>query len=187
MAAADVYKTKAISLKKDFRGNKRPQLRFGNRRTPAVAAAAGKGGGGKGPVGGLLYEHLEEDGLPQVGLWVKEGDALYAAVDHLTGEVEVGKHKESETACVEAVRVLGGEGAAGATDPLDTMSITLRFPRRPIIGDKFSSRHGQKGVLSILWPQEDMPFSESGISPDVIINPVRACFGAYLMRLGVDH
>lgn len=62
---------------------------------------------------------------------------------------------------------------------MQKIHIKFRIPRPPIVGDKFSSRHGQKGVISQKWPSIDMPFSESGIIrmrlfyflADVIINP----------------
>lgn len=66
------------------------------------------------------------------------------------------KHKTSETAIVDQVTIVGT-----ASKGLQRANIKTRLNRNPVIGDKFSSRHGQKGVLSVLWKDHDMPYCET--------------------------
>ena len=110
---------------------------------------------------------LDPDGLPPIGLFVQKGDAICAVYNTETGKTSLRFHDSSEPAYVDEVRILDGDPALG----VQRVNIKFRYNRNPVVGDKFSSRHGQKGVLSVLWPQVDMPFTASGITPDCIINP----------------
>lgn len=163
-----IYKTKKIDLEEGLRKS---------RSAKTVSRLFGFAPGGF--VDAKWKARLDEDGLPYVGQMVQEGDIIAAShsvsYDPASGELknrdgvtELHKYKDIETAFIDEVRVLGSEDGSA---PCHSISIKFRIPRSPVIGDKFSSRHGQKGVCSQKWPTIDMPFSESGIVPDVIINP----------------
>ncbi|QPG73218.1 hypothetical protein FOA43_000525 [Brettanomyces nanus] len=113
-------------------------------------------------------EKLDADGLPYVGTYMEESDPICAYYDDILGRTEIKKYHSSEPGYVDEVKLIGNENANAECQ---IMTIKFRLRRAPIIGDKFSSRHGQKGVCSRKWPQIDMPFTESGMQPDVIINP----------------
>ncbi|KAJ1331189.1 DNA-directed RNA polymerase I subunit RPA2 [Microdochium nivale] len=161
-----IYKTKKISLKDESR----------TKSAKSVSKMFGPAPGSV--VKAWTQTMIDDDGLPYVGRMVQEGDIIYAwhtvsqdfsgNLVNRDGVTHYERYKDSEQAFIDEVRLLGSEQG---NEPLQTISIKFRVPRSPIIGDKFSSRHGQKGVCSQKWPAIDMPFSESGMQPDVIINP----------------
>lgn len=99
---------------------------------------------------------------PFKGTMIKTNDVIVKYTHEDIGTKTI-KYEGAETGYVDTVRVFHNDTPC--------VTITLRISRNPSIGDKFCSRHGQKGVCSMLWPEIDMPFTEQGIKPDIIINP----------------
>ncbi|KAI0920779.1 DNA-directed RNA polymerase I subunit rpa2, variant 2 [Taiwanofungus camphoratus] len=160
-AYGTVYKSQTVDLKDAtgaIRSSASPTLHFG--LGPEIRT--------EGDRQHPCCHFVDNDGLPFVGARLSPGDPLVAYVDDTTGRTRFVKYKGDEIAYVDTVRILCGD--TGDTEP-QKVHITLRITRAPVIGDKFSSRHGQKGVCSQKWPAIDMPFSESGMQPDIIINP----------------
>uniref|UniRef100_A0A2K5S2M9 DNA-directed RNA polymerase n=1 Tax=Cebus imitator TaxID=2715852 RepID=A0A2K5S2M9_CEBIM len=115
-----------------------------------------------------VLQKLDDDGLPFIGAKLQYGDPYYSYLNLNTGESFVMYYKSKENCVVDNIKVCSNDTGSGK---FKCVCITMRVPRNPTIGDKFASRHGQKGILSRLWPVEDMPFTESGMVPDILFNP----------------
>ncbi len=133
----------------------------------------------RGYRGEQYYRFLEEDGTIALEAEVNGGDVL---VGRSSPPRFLEDYKEFElrgpTRRDTSVTIRPSERGT-VDDFIFTESIQgsqlvkarVRDERTPEVGDKFASRHGQKGVIGMVVPQEDMPFTQEGVVPDIIINP----------------
>lgn len=120
------------------------------------------------------YEHLDGGGIVAVGTHVHPGDILMAKTVTTT---ELGEGARRVLKRDKSTELRHDDGIVDAvlkvvkSDGTNMVKVKLRKTRTPMVGDKLSSRMGQKGVIGITLAQEDMPFTEDGIVPDIIVNP----------------
>jgi len=126
-----------------------------------------------GKDGELEYGFLDSDGIIKLGSKVYSDTILIGMVTpkvNQHGLIESYKDisilpKKGHVGIIDAVyRYTTQEGLLG-------VKIRISEGRQPIVGDKFGSRHGQKGTCGILMNEEDMPMTSEGLRPDLIINP----------------
>ncbi len=125
------------------------------------------------------YRSLEEDGIAYPEAEVRSGDVIigktspprfFATLDQLRVGVVARRDssisvRKGEEGWIDFVVVT--ESSSGNK----LVKVRLRQLRIPELGDKFSTRQGQKGVIGMIVPQEDMPFTASGIVPDILFSP----------------
>lgn len=112
------------------------------------------------------YEKLDVDGLVAPGTRVSGEDVLIGKVVTTPDGLKDASMtmRGTESGVVDRVILTTKDGYRYAR-------VRVRSARTPQMGDKFASRHGQKGTIGIMMSPEDMPFTADGITPDIIINP----------------
>ncbi|KAI6117972.1 beta and beta-prime subunits of DNA dependent RNA-polymerase [Pisolithus thermaeus] len=125
------------------------------------------------------YDIIQMDGLAGVGERVDPGDVYVnkqtptnANDNTFTGQAATVPYKNTPLTYKSPVAGYVDKVLVSDTENDQTLiKVLIRQTRRPELGDKFSSRHGQKGVCGLIVNQEDLPFNDQGISPDTIMNP----------------
>jgi DNA-directed RNA polymerase II subunit RPB2 len=123
------------------------------------------------------YDKLGPDGLAEPGSRVSPDDVLIgktvpcsiAGPDGVTSMIS----RRDDSICMRSVESGVVDMVMYSTDKEGNQyaKVRIRNLRIPQIGDKFASRHGQKGTVGMTYRMEDMPFTCEGISPDIIVNP----------------
>ncbi|XP_035705824.1 DNA-directed RNA polymerase I subunit RPA2 isoform X2 [Folsomia candida] len=120
------------------------------------------------PLDTEVANKLGPDGLPYIGVELDKGDPYFSFFNAEEGKYVVKKFGGMERVYVDNIKLKGND--MGSLEKSNVV-IVFRVPKNPRMGDKFASRAGQKGICSYLWPSEDLPFTESGLIPDIVFNP----------------